>query len=566
MPDTLDLAERGRLAVGALTSFLNEKQGHAPYGQNFLNADPPYLGRFEYGPPNWGNIIESLIMARQMSGSVENLSIDQLTITGMLRDLADRDPKIPSTIDVGRFAIMSLHQVDPQPELVSLFDGLARREMAAATRNGINGVFYWDPEPDLGESHIGIQRHGMTLFVSGLAIHALSRWSKYSNQDGLLVHCRQLVDYALQPKYWTPEGAPKAVVGHEHAQFDGHHHSQLSFLKGVLCFAERTNDVRLKQFVRDGYEYFRKFGLARIGAFGEGCSTGDMVFLAIKLSDLGVGDYWEDVDQYVRNHLVELQITDAQRLHAIASKMPKGRGNNDTEVGPLKPQTESDRRAIERSIGAYWSDGSHPSKIPAPCMLYTICCTGNCVPALYGAWEAIVRCDEGNARINLLLNRSSEWLDIDSYLPFEGKVVIRNKTAKSIAVRMPLWVDLEATDSRIDGELVGATCLGRYLVFESVQPKCEVTITFAVKETIETWTLKWRPDQFWQECTNPGTHWQPGSKPSIFTMRFRANTLIDIEPRDSAAGFPLYRRDRYRSERTPMTTVTRFVPVKTIDW
>ena len=42
---------------------------------------------------------------------------------------------------------------------------------------------------------------------------------------------------------------------------------------------------------------------------------------------------------------------------------------------------------------------------------------------LFYAWDGIVRHQDGTAQINLLLNRASPWLDIDSHLPYEGKVV-----------------------------------------------------------------------------------------------------------------------------------------------
>ena len=43
--------------------------------------------------------------------------------------------------------------------------------------------------------------------------------------------------------------------------------------------------------------------------------------------------------------------------------------------------------------------------------------------------------------MNLLLNRASPWLDVDSYLPYEGKMVIRNKTCERVSIRIPSWVD-----------------------------------------------------------------------------------------------------------------------------
>jgi hypothetical protein len=42
----------------------------------------------------------------------------------------------------------------------------------------------------------------------------------------------------------------------------------------------------------------------------EGCTIGDMTAIAVKLARFGMGDeYWEDVDRYVRNCLIESQFT-----------------------------------------------------------------------------------------------------------------------------------------------------------------------------------------------------------------------------------------------------------------
>ena len=116
------------------------------------------------------------------------------------------------------------------------------------------------------------------------------------------------------------------------------------------------NDAQLKDFVRSSYEYVRNFGIARIGNFGEGCATGDMTYLALKLSDSGIGDYWDDADRYVRNHLAELQITDAAKLREATDLMPHGRGKYDTAKGPLDPLGETADRVVERNVGIFLSD------------------------------------------------------------------------------------------------------------------------------------------------------------------------------------------------------------------
>ena len=218
---------------------------------------------------------------------------------------------------------------------------------------------------------------------------------------------------------------------------------------GLLSYAIAVNGAQLKEFVRSGYEYAHNFGLARLGNFGEGCATGDMTWLA--LNDAGVGDYWDDADRYLRNRLAELQITDAPRLRQVTDRMPPGRGRWDTAHGPLEPLGESADRVIERSVGYFFSDATHPTLIPDHSMMLTVCCTGNCTPALYCRWESIVRCANGAAQVNLWLNRASPWLDLDSYLPYEGKLVIHNKTTRKLSVRIPAWLEMGRSSVGLTG-------------------------------------------------------------------------------------------------------------------
>src|SRR5579862_300125 len=80
VPDTLDLAERAKLSVHGLTSFLNEHANYCPYGHTYFDANPPYMSDLAGGPPNWGKITESLLMARTMCGSTENLTFEAASL------------------------------------------------------------------------------------------------------------------------------------------------------------------------------------------------------------------------------------------------------------------------------------------------------------------------------------------------------------------------------------------------------------------------------------------------------------------------------------------------------
>ena len=50
----------------------------------------------------------------------------------------------------------------------------------------------------------------------------------------------------------------------------------------------------------------------------EPCGVADTAVLAVELSDAGLGDYWDDVDHIVRNHLIAQQISDLDRLRQIS--------------------------------------------------------------------------------------------------------------------------------------------------------------------------------------------------------------------------------------------------------
>ena len=77
VPDTLDLAERARLAVHGLTAFLDHENNYAPWGHFALDSPTPALIDRPGGPPNWGKIAEVTAKTRIMCGSTEGLS-DQL--------------------------------------------------------------------------------------------------------------------------------------------------------------------------------------------------------------------------------------------------------------------------------------------------------------------------------------------------------------------------------------------------------------------------------------------------------------------------------------------------------
>jgi hypothetical protein len=595
VPDTLDLAERARLAVRGLINFGDAQRSYENYQIGYFNAQPAWASHFGAVGCNWGKLTESILMTRHMSGSKENLAKEEEMFKGILRLINDKgefavdashswckdsqpnDSLIPANTSRMLLGFLVQDQLRPSPKLTQLIVRMADSISAAAKIEGDCAYLPGRRTPPWIVGNSGVLGDFQFIWSEGESLRGLVRAYTLTGDRKYLDMAAKFKNALMDPKYWVPEVAPKAVVASEHGQFDGHLHSYLQALMGLIGYAEVTNDAQLKEFVRESYEYARNFGIARIGLYGEMCATGDMTWLAIKLSDLGVGDYWEDIDQYVRNQLVEQQATDAHQMHKVNATMPKlvldaakGAKMQLGEVELVDPKYAkmglTTDHVIDRFVGAWRSDACNPAMIHPQNFIFVVCCTGNNPPALYAAWEATVRCNDGIAQVNLLLNRASPWLDIDSYLPYEGKVVIRNKTAKQMFLRIPRWVDQSKVTVAVNGKARGYAWVGRCLFLDGTQAGDQVRVEFPMVESKETYTLKWKPESRWLEGINPGPRWKPADSPGRYTFLMKGNTLIDVSPRPQGPGFPLYQRTYYQQTKAPTKQVTRYISPVTVKW
>jgi len=419
VPDTLDLAERAALGVNCLTGALDPQYGFELYFVVQFTANPPYMHHEASGlPTNNPKFAESLPMMRVMSGSAQHLDIERAMMARTLALIAAdglyyapvisrpwhqtwhrADEDFANVYGNGRLllALLAWYQYDGNP----LWKEYARGIVA-----GLRKIARFDkdmayfPDPRIGESFSYPRsgypadlpeptdaNFGVHMYFSGV-IRGLAKYAEMTQDKDALEFARKLSNFVRQPKLWTPECQPGGVAGSERGHFSGHFHAHTASLRGLLEYAIVADDAELKEFVRNGYEYARNFGISRIGWFPENTGTGqhceacciaDMVALAVKLSDAGVGDYWEDVDRYARNQLVEQQLVSKDLLGKLASCSPPRKAS---------PPAETDDRVIERNLGGFAGHGD-VSVLPNTWIMH--CCTANATQALYYAWEGIVR-------------------------------------------------------------------------------------------------------------------------------------------------------------------------------
>lgn len=572
VPDTLDLAEKAGLGLGFFLRMIDEKH----------NFEIPLFVEFDDGRVKLGwhmnslggcqpKCMEAMCFERLMTGSQEGLEIEA-SMLDMMVSLVGEDglmwvpgDKMPWSNIQEPFAMMhgqgrmlramiAWYQYTGDPRykdaIDRMVDGLDRIAVHTEdyayfpiygwhegeyTRSCYTKKGWKDTSEPTHEKH---GEEGSLFNHQGHIPGALATWHAMTGNEKAIRLAGELVRFLTKPKFWADwkGGDYPKVTGAEHAHWHGHPHGHMNVLRAILDYAVATNDTRLMQFVRDGYEWARQPHLSRIGVFGDwqGCGIGRLIGVAVKLSLYGVGDYWEDVDLYVRNMGVQMQV----RPDCVPFLREHTKGRCDTQ-GPYTAEAWVD---IEETVGGYFAMRGPDSPVWQ-------CCSPHGNMGLFYAWDGALRHSEGVVTINLLLNRASAWMDVDSFIPYEGKVVLRNKSAKEAFVRVPLYVRLNDVSCRVGVREVKPEFFGRYLVLRDLKPGDEVTVSFPLSECKETWT-------------DEGiTH----------TITLRGNTVVDFDPPfgkpgDAVQGLIFQDLDKYRQPNTPMKKTTRFAPAKTIKW
>ena len=223
--------------------------------------------------------------------------------------------------------------------------------------------------------------------------------------------------------------------------------------------------------------------LERYGNTVEICEVADMVWLALYLTRAGLGDYWDEliggcVMCTLRGNCATLTCLKISRRNIII--------RNRTTGFTVTPQIFARDLSVRSSAGCAPMKPLTVNQTPdGPKLMDSSimhCCTANGARTFYCVWDSMVSKTADLVKVHLLLNRASEWLDIDSYLPVEGKVVLRIKDAPEVAVRIPEWCKPDAVRVTVGAEARRALIEGRYLRVGWLKPGDRVTLEFPVPQ------------------------------------------------------------------------------------
>lgn len=615
VPDTLDVAERAKLAVHALTSITDPAYDYEIYWScNFFRNPPVMQHDFNDWVQNQEGLMEALPLLRNASGDESNSQVDRAWMESTLKSVGP-DGLIYVPLEGrpwGRLHADGINPVWQADGTRSNFSDPSVTQAANASTCqrmiGAMTIYYLRDQNPMWKatiekmiqrlSDLTIQRADYSYFAPGSfapqakvapdatmplgstwgvswntrLIQGLMQYYKVTRYEPARELAQKLVNYTrYHGEIFFPDGrwymdpeirgefqsaaVPNSirskypVVG---VECGGHGHGHGIGMISVAGYAEAVGDKDLLLFAKNNFEWARnpgaEYGVSTlVGWFPEfyvpkypsceGCIVGDMVSMAVKLSAAHVGDYWDDIDRWVRNQFFEQQLTSVDWVYRLGARKP---------AKPVAPNESADHPA-ERNVGAFgggasasdWALGVASSGIGH-------CCTGTCTRTIYYVWEKMIERSGEDLQVNLLLNRASKWADVYSYIPYQGRVDVKVKQAcRNLRIRAPQWI--QGSDALLAAEVNGqARALRweqRYVNVGAVKAGDKVKITFPISER----TIK-------EEI---------GGK--TYTLVVKGTTVVSIDP--PGENGPLYQgREKYRGKEVAWNKVTRFVPEQDIDW
>ncbi len=528
IPDTLDLQERAEMVINAMTNCTDPNNNYAPYDNMYIWRNPPVMRSTTMFD---GKYFETMGLLRYMTGSTKNPHVDQSWRTLFIKSQSN----YPWWgVDGGRIlAWMGNNiRIEKNPCWLELEKQVVKRLSDKMVY--VDNYCYYPND-------LGTMPTGWDATWGGWGLQGLANLYQATGDSTVLDLAGKLARFLKDHALVFDKNAHFLA---RHPSDNGpalHFHHNGNAMEGISAYALAANDHEFAVFARSGYEWARSLGSPLVGYFPEyindwpddrpfmdceTCCTADMIQMAMNLTEARQGDYWDDVDRYVRNQFIEMQLTEKEWIDEMAAKLPI-----------TKPETGEDSdRVSERILGSFaswaaandWYIEGEPGT--------TFCCIGNGGRALYYVWEKMIGFKNGTLSVHLLLNRASTWADVNSYVPYEGQVDITMKVACNLQVRIPEWVKPDGVTGLVNGQARELHFLGRYTQVGYVGSGDKVAICFPISErTVET-TI--------------------GNEK--YTLIIKGNDVVSIDP--PGKWNPLYQRGKYRENKVRWVKRECFVP------
>ena len=270
-------------------------------------------------------------------------------------------------------------------------------------------------------------------------------------------------------------------------EFFGHVHSAVWFASGIIRLGRLTDDRRYVEKGKGIFDYV--LGLS--STFGwlpeyaqwhpieeehcETCCIKDMIVCADELIRCGYGEYWDVMNRFARNQLMENQV---RYTGYVVCDNTKPDENGVTY------------RDIDKRMMGGFTGGSEPNSISLTRFRSIAgCCVGTAPVALKTVWDNAVTNENGVLTVNIPCDKSTADYELSSGIPNAGCVSLRSLGGGPAGFRTYGWIvspTLSVNGLPVQGKTRGD------ILYADLAPGDTLTLQFDLQTKTDVETVRGR--------------------------------------------------------------------------
>jgi hypothetical protein len=269
----------------------------------------------------------------------------------------------------------------------------------------------------------------------------------------------------------------------------GHGHALLHALWGVAHLGSLTGQTSMLETVKRAWDWMLSqgtgtgwFPAAPVWATdcNETCCISDMISIAALLGRAGNPQYFDYLERYVRNYIHNLQ------FHLTPAFVENYSRRHANLPAAQVRQGLVELAKFEGGIigGSGLNDYENVLLGGASGFEMFGCCAPEGMRAIYTAWSATIErladspLGPAGVYVHLCFSRDSEWGQVQSYFPGEGRLQVRAQAHGRFYLRPPAWAPREQVYAFRGGAPARVVWSGSYVGFDDVQAGDVLTITY----------------------------------------------------------------------------------------
>ena len=457
MYEKFDLSESARLTRHYITNMVDKEYDNLPYWLLLPNKKPAEAAHCRVDDAELvGSWYEGLCCCMDILGDGEGEDVKQSLRRHLMKSWGEHGLRFCEKYPWTHTVHSSFHEMGyilPAMNLITEEypdDELAEKRTSELVRGMRELVIerkvrtFWsgdseEPEPvyefpnDVYLKYGGfdLTRHtgrGEQAIRNAVMLLALVRRYELKNDKVALDLARGLANYVLGvSRYFNYK-----------MEFFGHVHSAVWFAAGIVKLGRLTDDER---YVEKGKGIF-DYALSLSSSFGwlpeyaqwhpiseehcETCCIKDMIVCADELIKCGYDEYWDVMNSFARNQLMENQVKYTGYVQCDNS---------------LPDKDGITYRDIDKRMLGGFTGGSEPNSISLTRFRSIAgCCVGTAPVALKTVWDNAVTLLNGVLTVNIPCDKKTEDYELVSDIPNEGRVSLTVKNGGKAGFRLYDWI------------------------------------------------------------------------------------------------------------------------------